>query len=65
MEIKEEYVDGNTIVESKEEAKALLKSCNYKIRNGNVDSFVSLQGINKVYPNGVQAVYDFNLDINI
>ena len=64
MEIKEEYVDGNTIVESKEEAKALLKSCNYKIRNGNVDSFVSLQGINKVYPNGVQAVYDFNLDIN-
>ena len=47
MEIKEEYVDGNTIVESKEEAKALLKSCNYKIRNGNVDSFVSLQGINK------------------
>ena len=64
MEIKEEYVDGNTVVESKEEAKALLKSCNYKIRNGNVDSFVSLQGINKVYPNGVQAVYDFNLDIN-
>ena len=64
MEIKAEYVDGNTIVESKEEAKALLKSCNYKIRNGNVDSFVSLQGINKVYPNGVQAVYDFNLDIN-
>ena len=64
MEIKEEYVDGNTIVESKEEAKALLKSCNYKSRNGNVDSFVSLQGINKVYPNGVQAVYDFNLDIN-
>ena len=64
MEIKEEYVDGNTIVESKEEAKALLKSCNYKIRNGNVDSFVSLQGINKVYPYGVQAVYDFNLDIN-
>ena len=64
MEIKEEYVDGNTIVESKEEAKALLKSCNYKIRNGNVDSFVSLQGINKVYPNGVQAVYDLNLDIN-
>ena len=64
MEIKEEYVDGNTIVESKEEAKALLKSCNYKIRNGNVDSFVSVQGINKVYPNGVQAVYDFNLDIN-
>ncbi|MDD6469447.1 MAG: ATP-binding cassette domain-containing protein [Bacilli bacterium] len=34
------------------------------MRNGNVDSFVSLQGINKVYPNGVQAVYDFNLDIN-
>lgn len=26
-------------------------------------SFVSLQNINKIYPNHVQAVYDFNLDI--
>ena len=26
MEIKEEYVDGNTIVESKEEAKAKLEN---------------------------------------
>ena len=28
------------------------------------DSFISLKHINKVYPNHVQAVYDFNLDIN-
>jgi len=27
------------------------------------DSFISLQHINKIYPNRVQAVYDFNLDI--
>ena len=27
------------------------------------DSFISLQHINKIYPNRVQAVFDFNLDI--
>ncbi len=27
------------------------------------DGFISLQHINKIYPNHVQAVYDFNLDI--
>ena len=27
-------------------------------------AFISLQHINKIYPNHVQAVYDFNLDIN-
>ncbi len=27
------------------------------------DSFVSLQHINKIYPNKVQAIFDFNLDI--
>ena len=32
--------------------------------NPNVESYVSLKRINKVYPNGVQAVFDFNLDIN-
>ena len=32
--------------------------------NPNIDSYVSLRHINKVYPNGVQAVFDFNLDIN-
>lgn len=30
----------------------------------NGDAFISLQHINKIYPNHVQAVYDFNLDIN-
>ena len=28
------------------------------------DSFVTLKDINKIYPNGVQAVYDFNLNIS-
>ena len=27
------------------------------------DAFISLQNINKIYPNRVQAVFDFNLDI--
>ena len=27
-------------------------------------AFVSLKDISKIYPNGVQAVYDFNIDIN-
>ena len=33
------------------------------LKNPNIDSFISLKNINKVYPNGFQAVYDFNLDI--
>lgn len=33
------------------------------LKNPNIDAFISLKNINKVYPNGFQAVYDFNLDI--
>lgn len=43
-----------------EENKSKFQS----LRNPNVTSFISLKNINKVYPNGFQAVYDFNLDIN-
>ena len=32
-------------------------------KNAPEGSFISLQSINKIYPNHVQAVYDFNLDI--
>src|SRR5574344_1264291 len=46
------------------EARKKLKENNYRVENGNVESFVSLKNINKVYPNGVQAVYDFNLDVD-
>ena len=28
-----------------------------------LDAFISLQNVNKIYPNRVQAVFDFNLDI--
>lgn len=35
-----------------------------KIINENIDAFVKLKDINKIYPNGIQAVYDFNIDIN-
>ena len=46
------------------EAKKMLKENGYKISNSDVEAFVSLKDVNKIYPNGVQAVYDFNIDIN-
>ena len=46
------------------EAGKILKNSGYKISNNELDSFVSLKDINKIYPNGVQAVYDFNIDIS-
>ena len=45
-------------------AGKILKKSGYKISNSEVDAFVSLKDINKIYPNGVQAVYDFNIDIS-
>lgn len=56
-------VDGAMEVSSKDAGKILKKS-GYKIANNDVDAFVSLKDINKIYPNGVQAVYDFNIDIS-
>ncbi len=64
MENNEQFLDGNLVVDDEKVARQLLKEHNYKVSNGEVDSFVSLKGINKVYPNGVQAVFDFNLEIN-
>ena len=55
-------IDGNMQV-TVEEAKRLLKEHNNKVSNGDIDSFVCLKDINKIYPNGVQAVYDFNIEI--
>ena len=55
-------IDGSLEV-TRGDARKLLKIHNHKVESGNVDSFVSLKNINKVYPNGVQAVFDFNLDI--
>ena len=48
---------------SVEEAKKIYQENNHRIVDENQDSFVSLKNINKIYPNNVQAVYDFNLDI--
>ena len=56
-------VDGGTVVPTKDAGKILRKS-GYKISNNDIDAFVSLKDINKIYPNGVQAVYDFNIDIS-
>ncbi len=41
-----------------------LVNVNGKLINENVKAFVQLKDINKIYPNGVQAVYDFNIDIH-
>ncbi len=56
-------IDGGTVVPVKEAGK-ILKDADYKISNSDIDAFVSLKDINKIYPNGVQAVYDFNMDIS-
>lgn len=49
---------------TKQQAKQILKDNNNKLVDDSLTSFVSLQNINKVYPNGVHAVYDFNLEVN-
>ena len=56
-------VDGSMEVPVGEAGK-ILKNSGYKISNNQLDAFVSLKDINKIYPNGVQAVYDFNIDIS-
>ncbi len=47
----------------KKEADNYLKKNNNRLVDDSLTDFVSLQNINKVYPNGFQAVYDFNLDV--
>ncbi len=49
---------------SKKEAKQILRENGNRLIDESLTAFVSLQNVNKVYPNGVQAVYDFNLEIN-
>ena len=63
IDIDNKPIDGSTAVPVKQAGKILKKS-GYKISNNQVDAFVSLKDINKIYPNGVQAVYDFNIDIS-
>ena len=46
----------------KKETKVEVEENEYIIEK-NDDQYVRLINIDKVYPNGVQAVYDFNLDI--
>ena len=48
---------------TRSEANKILKLNGYKVANNDIDAFVSLKDINKIYPNGVQAVYDFNINI--
>ncbi len=46
-----------------EEARKEYKATGGKIINDDIDGFVVLKNINKIYGNHVQAVYDFNLSI--
>ena len=48
---------------SKKEADQFLKENNNRLVDDSLTDFVSLQGINKIYPNGFHAVYDFNLGV--
>ena len=63
VNIDKKPIDGSTAVPVNKAGK-ILKESGYKISNSEVDAFVSLKDINKIYPNGVQAVYDFNIDIS-
>lgn len=49
---------------TKQQAKQMLEENNNRLVDESLTSFVALQNVNKVYPNGVHAVYDFNLEIN-
>ena len=48
----------------RKQAKQELNALGGKLRDESIESFVSLRHIDKVYPNGVQAVFDFNLEVN-
>ena len=49
---------------SKKEARKFLKENRNRLVDESLTSFVELQKVNKVYPNGVHAVYDFDLKVN-
>ncbi len=46
------------------DARRLYKENGGKITDESVGSFISLRNIDKVYQNNVQAVFDFNLEVN-
>ena len=45
-------------------ARKIYRESNKKIVDESVPGFISLKNIDKIYPNGVQAVYDFNLEVD-
>ena len=63
LNTEKKAIDGSCVVPVKEAGK-VLKDAGCRISNSEIDAFVSLKDINKIYPNGVQAVYDFNMDIS-
>ena len=68
MRISKEEKSKKTALDKKRELfhKELVRKQNDNIANlqeYDGDAYISLQHINKIYPNHVQAVFDFNLDI--
>ena len=68
MKITKEEKNKKAALDKKRELyhKELVRKQNENIANLQEyegDTFISLQHINKIYPNHVQAVFDFNLDI--
>ena len=48
---------------TKKEAEKILKDNDNRLIDDSLSDFVVLENVNKVYPNGVHAVYDFNLNV--
>ena len=48
---------------NKVKVNSLLYPSDVDASTGNNDAYIMLKGINKIYDNDVQAVFDFNLDI--
>ena len=51
MQTEKKPIDGR-MEKPVKEAKKLLKESGYKISNSEVEAFVSLKDVNKIYPNG-------------
>ncbi len=55
--------DENMNLVTEKEAEKILKDNDNRLIDDSLTSFLSLKNVNKIYPNGVHAVYDFNLDV--
>lgn len=65
--LKERYLEQKVLQSQREkvyqETIAYQKGRKNEVKSAPADSAISLQHVNKIYPNRVQAVFDFNLEI--